>query len=75
MIFIKKFLSFVSFSLISATTHKSKLRRVTAIEVNYIIQDDGGDDDDIQVKVPKISLKSSTVIKQVCRLVAFNVIK
>ena len=73
MIFIKKFLSFVSFSLISATTHKSKLRRVTAIEVNYIIQDDGGDDDDdIQVKVPKISLKSSTVIKQVCRLVALT---
>ena len=72
MIFIKKFLSFVSFSLISATTHKSKLRRVTAIEVNYIIQDDGGGDDDIQVKVPKISLKSSTVIKQVCRLVALT---
>ena len=72
MIFIKKFLSFVSFSLISATTHKSKLRRVTAIEVNYIIQDDGGGDDDIQVKVSKISLKSSTVIKQVCRLVALT---
>ena len=71
MIFIKKFLSFVSFSLISATTHKSKLRRVTAIEVNYIIQDDGGDDD-IQVKVPKISPKSSTVIKQVCSLVALT---